>query len=80
MEQEITLKLPRLMVGQILDGLRERQKVWKYTKEYMETGCTEELRIIEECSSADEARNIAEYYEEIINCIEKQSCISENNR
>lgn len=40
MEQEINLKLPRLMVGQILDGLRERQKVWKYTQEYIDTGCT----------------------------------------
>jgi hypothetical protein len=80
MDKEVTLKLPSNMVGQILDGLRERQKVWRYTQEYMETGCTEELCIIEECSSADEAQNIAEYYEEIISCIEKQSCISENNR
>ena len=72
MDREITLKLPRQMVGQILDGLRERQKVWRYTEEYMETGCTEEPCIIEECSSSDEARNITAYYEEIISSIEKQ--------
>ncbi len=77
MEHEINLKLPRLMVGQILDGLRERQKVWKYTQEYIDTGCTEELCIIEECSSAEEARNIANDYEEIISSIEKQTDISD---
>jgi hypothetical protein len=68
----VTLKLPRLMVGQIIDGLRERQKIWLYTAEFMETGTTEEPCIIEECSNADEAKNIAAYYEEIINSIEKQ--------
>ena len=72
MDQEITLKLPRLMVGQIIDGLRERQKVWLYTAEFMDTGCTKEPCIIEECSNSQEARNIAAYYEEIINCIKKQ--------
>jgi len=60
------------MVGQIIDGLRERQKLWQLTAEYMETGETSEPCIIEECSDADEANNIAEYYEEIIKCIEKQ--------
>jgi hypothetical protein len=40
--------------------------------EFMETGSTEEPCIIEECSDADEAKNIAAYYDEIINCIEKQ--------
>ena len=77
MEQELNLKLPRQMVGQILDGLRERQKVWKYTQEYIDTGCTEELCIIEECSSAEEARNIDNYYEEIIGSIKKQTDISD---
>jgi len=78
MEQEIYLNLPSQMVGQIIDGLRERQKVWKYTQEYMETGSTEELCIIEECSSAEEARNIANYYKEIISSIEKQTDISDS--
>jgi hypothetical protein len=68
----VILKLPSLMVGQIIDGLRERQKIWLYTAEFMETGSTKEPCIIEECSNADEARNIAAYYEEIINSIEKQ--------
>lgn len=73
MDKEVTLKLPDNMVGQILDGLRERMHVWRNTKQYMEVGYTEdEFRTIEECSSVEEARNIAEYYEEIIGCIEKQ--------
>lgn len=68
----VSLKLPRLMVGQIIDGLRERQKVWQLTAEYMETGETSEPCIIEECSDADEANNIANYYDEIIKRIEVQ--------
>lgn len=72
MDPEITLKLPRQMAGQIVDGLRERQQVWINTAEYMETGYTEEFCFIEECSNADEARNIASYYEEIVGMIEKQ--------
>lgn len=72
MDPEISLKLPRQMVGQIVDGLRERQQVWINTAEYMETGYLEEIRFIEECSNADEARNIATCYEEIIGVIEKQ--------
>ncbi|MDD5011112.1 MAG: hypothetical protein PHQ00_03205 [Phycisphaerae bacterium] len=71
-DEIVTLKLPRLMVGQIIDGLRERQKIWIYTAEFMETGTTEEPCIIEECSDADEASNIAAYYGEIIKSIEKQ--------
>jgi hypothetical protein len=80
MDQEVTLKLPRLMVGQMLDGLRERLKIWRYTEQYMEVGYTDEPCVIEECSDAAEARSIAEYYEEIINCIEKQIDIVEKKR
>jgi septal ring factor EnvC (AmiA/AmiB activator) len=72
MDKIVNLKLPRMMVGQIIDGLRERQKVWLLTAEFMETGATEEPYIIEECSDANEAKTIAAYYEEIINEIEKQ--------
>lgn len=73
----VTLKLPRLMVGQIIDGLRERRKIWLYTAEYMKTGHTEEYCIIEECSDAEEAKNIAAYYEEIIKEINAQLTLQE---
>jgi hypothetical protein len=55
MDQEFTLKLPRQMVGQMLDGLRERLQIWRYTEQYMEVGYTDEPCIIEECSRSDEA-------------------------
>ncbi|MGD0078826.1 MAG: hypothetical protein ABSA64_01500 [Sedimentisphaerales bacterium] len=73
MDKEVTLKLPSNMVGQMLDGLRERTKVWRDTEQYMEEGCIDdESCFIEECTSAHEARSIAEYYEEIMGAIEKQ--------
>lgn len=79
MDKEITLKLPDNMVGQILDGLRERTKVWRDTEQYMEEGYTnDESCFIEECSSANEARSIAEYYEEIIGAIGKQLEMAKN--
>lgn len=77
MNSMVILKLPRAAVLQILDGLQYRLEIWRYTEQYMEEGYTDELCIIEECSSADEARNIAEHYEEIISRIEKQTDISE---
>ena len=77
MDKEITLKLPDNMVGQILDGLHERAKVWWDTEQFMEEGYTdEEGAFIEECNDAAEARWIANYYEEIIGCIEKQRDIA----
>jgi len=73
MDKEVTLKLPSNMVGQILDGLRERMQVWRDTEQYMKVGYTDdEFGTIEECSSVEEAKSIADYYEEIIGCIEKQ--------
>ena len=72
MDRIVTLKLPNLMVGQIIDGLQERKKIWLLTAEFMETGETKEPCIIEECSDTNEAKNIAAYYGEIVNEIEKQ--------
>jgi hypothetical protein len=78
MDREVTLKLPDNMVGQILDGLRERMQVWRDTEQYMNVGHTDdEFGTIEECNNAEEARWIADYYEEIIGCIEKQREIAE---
>jgi len=73
MDKKIILKLPDTMVGQILDGLRERMKVWRDTEQFMEEGYTdEEGAFIEECNDASEARWIANYYQKIINSVEKQ--------
>ncbi len=73
MDKNITLTLPSLMLGQILDALCMRLETWKYTEEYLNTGHVHEPYIIEECSNPDEARQIADYYKEIIKSIEKQA-------
>ena len=73
MKEEVILTLPRLDVGQILDALYERMKTWNYTEEYMNTGNVREPYCIEEYSSAEEARGIADYYKEIIGSIERQA-------
>ena len=72
MSKEMRLLLPRYSVMQILDGLRERARVWRYTEEYIETGYVHEPYCVEECSGAQEARQIAEHYTEIIESIERQ--------
>ena len=73
MDQTITLKLPRLVVSQILDGLYQRLDVWRYTEHFLLTGCTDEKYWPEECSEPAEARRIAQYYEEAIRLIEQQA-------
>ena len=72
MDDFVLLRLSRTDVGQILDGLHERMNVWKGTYEYFKKGHTELCDVIEECSDADEAKAIADYYAKIIKNIEKQ--------
>jgi len=73
MSENIKLNLPALAVGQILDALYLRLETWEYTEEYLNTGLVREPYCIEECSDADEAHQIADYYKEIIESIEKQA-------
>ncbi len=73
MDKNITMTLPSLMVGQILDALYMRLETWEYTEEYLNTGNVREPYLFEECSNPDEARQIADYYKEIIKSIEKQA-------
>ena len=73
MDENIVLTLPALAVGQILDSLYIRLETWEYTEEYLNTGYVHEPYCIEECSHADEARRIADYYKDIIESIEKQA-------
>ena len=76
MDENIVLTLPALAVGQILDALYIRLETWEYTEEYLNTGYVHEPYCIEECSNADEARRIADYYKNIIESIEKQADLS----
>ncbi len=73
MNDNIKLKLPALEIGQILDALYLRMEAWEYTEEYLNTGQVHEPYCVEECSSAYEARRIADYYKKIIQSIEKQA-------
>jgi hypothetical protein len=73
MNDNVKLKLPGLAIGQILDALYLRMEAWEYTEEYLNTVQVHEPYCVEECSSAYEARRIADYYKEIIQSIEKQA-------
>lgn len=76
MIENIKLNLPALAVGQILDALYLRLDIWEYTEEHINTGLVREPYCIEECSGADEAHQIANYYKEIIESIEEQAGFS----
>ena len=72
-EKSVTLKLPELFVGQMLDGLRIRAESWERTKDYLADGVIDpDDPYIEECSDENEAQQIANFYREIIKEIEIQ--------
>ena len=71
MDKTITLKLPRLFVGQILDVLRMEQETWVYTENYFLGGPLDMDRLIKEDSTAEEARKMVEYYQDIIDEVER---------
>lgn len=73
MDENVTLILSKPCVGQILDALYQRLETWKYTENFMMTGCADERYWPEECSCTAEARRIAQYYEEVIKLIEQQA-------
>ena len=74
MQKQIYLVLGDNEVGQIIDGLLIREEAWLNTAKYLETEelPNDEFFLIEECSDADEARNIASDYRAIIEKIQKQ--------
>jgi hypothetical protein len=72
MEEFVTLRLPRNVVGQIIDGLTERMIIWQTTEQYLEEGYSHLGDCIEECSDSQEAHFIAQEYENIIDLINKQ--------
>lgn len=69
----VTLKLPVLFVGQMLDGLRIRAESWERTKDYLADGVIDpDDPCVEECNDENEAEQIANFYREIIKEIETQ--------
>jgi hypothetical protein len=59
-------------LNQILDGLEIRAEAWERTERYLLTGEASDDLVVEECSDADEAHEIAAYYRSIIANIRKQ--------
>jgi hypothetical protein len=49
MEEQMTLKLPSLMVGQILEALYARLEAWEYTEEFLNSGKVDQRYLIEKC-------------------------------
>lgn len=78
-EQIVSLRLPRNMLGQILDGLEVLASDWEHTRECASFGMCEIEgdRHVRECSDAHEAGRIAAFYREIIDVIERQRHSSE---
>ena len=66
------IELDELELGQLLDGLECRADSWEKTACYHRTGEAPPDFLIEECSDADEADEIASRYRSIISKIEKQ--------
>jgi hypothetical protein len=71
-DKEYVIRLSGLDLGQLIDGLEARATAWRLTATYLETGQAPDGFVIEECSDAEEARRIAEYYQRILGTILQQ--------
>jgi hypothetical protein len=73
MTQLVTIKLSRIQVGQIVEGLKAREQSYRETAYYLETGEVYDIFFnAEEVSDSAEARAIANLYEEIIRELESE--------
>ncbi|MEZ4758057.1 MAG: hypothetical protein R2817_14610 [Flavobacteriales bacterium] len=73
-DKEYVIRLSGLDLGQLIDGLEARTDAWSLTATYLETGEAPDGFVIEECSDAEEARLIAEHYQQILaNIIRQQA-------
>lgn len=71
-DKEYVIHLNGLDLGQLIDGLEARADAWRLTAMYLETGEAPDGFVIEECSDAEEARRIAEHYQQILASIIRQ--------
>jgi len=69
--KSFTITLDSIDIGQLLDGLLDRAASWRRTADYLEGGKSEGL-VIEECSDAEEAANIASHFEDLVKSIQNQ--------
>lgn len=64
-ESKVSLLLDSVMVGHILDALEVRREAWEKTSAWFRGALNDPYFVIEECSDAEEADQIAAYYHEI---------------
>ena len=70
----ITIKLSQNDLGQIIDGLEVRRKAWQDTANFLRDEYSpDDSFICEECTDEDEAQNLADWYERIINSLTQQA-------
>ena len=67
---KVKLELESNDVGQIMDGLQSRFEAWERTEKYLNDEPVD--GDIEECSSAAEAKAIADHYDSIMQQIDHQ--------
>ena len=72
MDRTITLTLPHSFVDQILDVLRLEQEAWVYTLNYFLGGPLDIERLIKADSKPTEAQKMVDYYQDIIDAVERQ--------
>lgn len=72
MSDEIALRIPRLFVGQLIVALEEERQNWDCTVAYLTDGCVPTDRMAKEASSAQDAKKMVQFYEGIIDCIQRQ--------
>ena len=72
MSKEFHIRLNSIDLGQLLDGLATRAEAWEKTAEYHESGSVPDGFIVEECSDAEEAHNIANHYHSLCQTIREQ--------
>jgi hypothetical protein len=67
-----SITLNALDIGQLLDGIEQRALSYRNTEHYHAFGETLSDDIVEEVTDADEARQSAEHYEQIIATVQAQ--------
>lgn len=73
MSKTYLIRLEENDLGQILDGLKEREDSWRKTADYFRSGFNPDNSFaIEECNGEHEADHIAEFYSRIIRDVERQ--------
>lgn len=71
-DKEFVIRLNGLDLGQLIDGLEARAEAWRQTATYLEIGEAPDGFVIEECSDAEEAHDLAENYQRILRSIIQQ--------